>query len=506
MPNRSFATDGLVFFVMSITPRHASSRALVVILAFHACAMLIGLGGGSLSHTDEYRTAERSREFLVTGDWTTVHDNFAPRFNKPPLQYWLTALTIPWTEDREWPVRVWSALGSVAAVAAVAWLAATVAGAGSWAVPLAALFCLLDGGFSVAGRSALLDAWMMAFNTAAVAAALAARAERRWWWAAAACVAAGAWQKAPIALALVAVVCVARIAEGDRRFLRCPTFHLAMAGGLALTFSWPVWQWTLHGTEFLQVQYLDEMVRRSGALTEKPARFHPWIYFTLLWDSWHLLWPAALGGLVCIPFTPLRRNRPLVVVAVLAAALLAILSGLSFRSHRYAAYVVPMFSVVAAVALTHVLAGRRLLVAVVLLTLPGLSAFPQVYDARNRDKRPDLKRAASDLGAAYRPGERPLLVRAAKSDLRTDAMLFYGELPTAVLTVDAGRIERAFARLEQPRAGFRGLTDRSCWPLIVAHFPEATRQAEFGPYVHWWAPRRDPSATSAGRSCRAEDP
>ena len=45
----------------------------------------------SLWEPDEARYAEIPREMLVLGDWLTPHLNFVPYFEKPPLQYWLSA-------------------------------------------------------------------------------------------------------------------------------------------------------------------------------------------------------------------------------------------------------------------------------------------------------------------------------------------------------------------------------------------------------------------------------
>src|ERR1700716_2747708 len=60
---------------------------------------------GTLTHTDELLTAERSREMLSTGPWV-VHYNFQRSFEKPPLQYWLTTLTLPRLQNRTLAVRI----------------------------------------------------------------------------------------------------------------------------------------------------------------------------------------------------------------------------------------------------------------------------------------------------------------------------------------------------------------------------------------------------------------
>jgi 4-amino-4-deoxy-L-arabinose transferase-like glycosyltransferase len=67
-------------------------------------------GLGSPAFMDhEGRYAEVAREMLLTGDWITPRLNFAVFLNKPPLPYWLTALTFFFTGQTEY-ARVWTAL------------------------------------------------------------------------------------------------------------------------------------------------------------------------------------------------------------------------------------------------------------------------------------------------------------------------------------------------------------------------------------------------------------
>lgn len=133
--------------------------AVSVAVLGYTVLVFAGLGGGSLSYVDGLRTAERSREFLVTGDWSTVHSNFSPSFKKPPLQYWLTALTMSLADDKQSVPRFWSALGAVLAIVATGWLARLVAGGarnGIWAPLLAVLFCGLNLRYSISARLAPL--------------------------------------------------------------------------------------------------------------------------------------------------------------------------------------------------------------------------------------------------------------------------------------------------------------------------------------------------------------
>ena len=51
------------------------------------------LGVPGLIDPDEGRYAEIAREFFVLGDWGIAHLNLLPYLEKPPLVYWLTALS-----------------------------------------------------------------------------------------------------------------------------------------------------------------------------------------------------------------------------------------------------------------------------------------------------------------------------------------------------------------------------------------------------------------------------
>src|SRR5207237_9670691 len=74
------------------------------------------------SSGDEMLTAERSREMLLLGR-SEVHFNLKPSFEKPPLQYWLTSLTLPRFENPSFAVRIWPWFYGVLTVIVVAWLA-----------------------------------------------------------------------------------------------------------------------------------------------------------------------------------------------------------------------------------------------------------------------------------------------------------------------------------------------------------------------------------------------
>src|SRR5690606_9553216 len=58
------------------------------------CGFYLGaVGGHPLQDPDEGRYAEIPREMIESGDWVTPRLNYVAYFEKPPLVYWLVALS-----------------------------------------------------------------------------------------------------------------------------------------------------------------------------------------------------------------------------------------------------------------------------------------------------------------------------------------------------------------------------------------------------------------------------
>ncbi|MEI6871921.1 MAG: glycosyltransferase family 39 protein [Verrucomicrobiota bacterium] len=76
---------------MHSTPVHERPQVGHLLLLFIGFTLLFCLGNGTLPliDRDEPRFAEASREMLQTGDWIVPHFNAAPRYDKPPLIYWM---------------------------------------------------------------------------------------------------------------------------------------------------------------------------------------------------------------------------------------------------------------------------------------------------------------------------------------------------------------------------------------------------------------------------------
>ncbi len=64
---------------------------LLVLIAAAAIPYLVGLGSTSIIDANEAFYTETPREMIEAGDYINPSFNYEPRFNKPPLSYWIVA-------------------------------------------------------------------------------------------------------------------------------------------------------------------------------------------------------------------------------------------------------------------------------------------------------------------------------------------------------------------------------------------------------------------------------
>src|ERR1700692_2814244 len=68
---------------------------------------------------DEGRYAEIPREMLASGDWVIPHLNGVAYLEKPPLQYWATAVALQVFGHNEFAARLYTALCAFGTLAVV---------------------------------------------------------------------------------------------------------------------------------------------------------------------------------------------------------------------------------------------------------------------------------------------------------------------------------------------------------------------------------------------------
>jgi 4-amino-4-deoxy-L-arabinose transferase-like glycosyltransferase len=105
---------------------HRKKKAvyLLVLLAFSYLFLFHHLGSYSLKEPDEGRYAEIPREMVEQGDYVVPHLNYVRYFEKPPLLYWVTALSYKALGVSEWSVRLPNAILALCCMLAVYFFAA----------------------------------------------------------------------------------------------------------------------------------------------------------------------------------------------------------------------------------------------------------------------------------------------------------------------------------------------------------------------------------------------
>ncbi len=91
---------------------------LGAVLALAAVVFSFHLGSYGLWEPDEARYAEIAREMLATRDFVVPHLNYVAYVEKPPLLYWLTALSFSVFGPTEFAARLWVAIAAIGGVLA----------------------------------------------------------------------------------------------------------------------------------------------------------------------------------------------------------------------------------------------------------------------------------------------------------------------------------------------------------------------------------------------------
>ena len=97
-------------------------RPLLILLALLALFISIdGLGDRKLANPDEGRYSEISREMALSGDFITPRLNGLKYFEKPPLQYWATAIAFKLFGESEFTARLYTALCGLGCILLIAY-------------------------------------------------------------------------------------------------------------------------------------------------------------------------------------------------------------------------------------------------------------------------------------------------------------------------------------------------------------------------------------------------
>ncbi|HEY4367742.1 MAG TPA: phospholipid carrier-dependent glycosyltransferase [Steroidobacteraceae bacterium] len=311
----------------------------------------------SLAEPDEGRYAEIPREMVASGDWVTPHLNAIPYFEKPPLQYWATAVAYRAFGFEFWVSRLWATtlglLGILVTYATGRALWGATAGA------FAALVLASSPLYFIVAHINTLDIGLAFFVNAGLSCLLLAQREgldpgarRRWMglaWFALGC---GFLQKGLVAIALPGLTVLVYSLIHRNTHLWRRLYLLDGVAILALTgLPWVVLV-ASRNPDFLQFFFVHEHLERFA--TTVHHRSEPWWYFIVILGVGVLPWITTIARSA---FSELRASRSASELQPASLLLIFSLTQLVFFSmsgSKLAPYIVSAVSPLA------LLAGRWL--------------------------------------------------------------------------------------------------------------------------------------------------
>lgn len=275
--------------------RRNAQIAIPIALAVSWFALL---GVRPLFNPDEGRYAEIPREMLVTGDWLVPHLDDLVYIEKPPLQYWATALSFKLFGINVWAARFYAGLCGLCTVLVSAALARRLWGsAAAWRAGIMLASTL---GMVVLSQQLTLDVSLTLFITGTLVSFCIAQdsqtAEghrRRWMWLAWASAAAAFLTKGLIALVLPALTLVAySLLYRHWKPWRRLSIFTGFALFASITVPWCVLM-QRHVPQFFDFFFIREHFQRF--LTRIEDRYEPVWFFVPVLAIGSLPWilPAA---------------------------------------------------------------------------------------------------------------------------------------------------------------------------------------------------------------------
>ena len=242
---------------------------------------------------DETRYAEIPREMLATGNWALPQLNFQTYYDKPPLLYWLCAISYQVFGVNETAARLVPSLASLLTIAATMWFGSRWFG--RQVGLLSGLVLLLSVGFAFTSRYLLLDGVLTLFVALSLFTAYEAirsgRLNLTWWCLSGVFCGLAFLTKGPVALVLwlPPVFAFAWLSEA---YATPRWWHYGLIGGVTAMIAAP---WliivSIQDASFLtEFFYMHNVRRFAGEFHDKPIWYfvpvlllagHPWSFLTI---------------------------------------------------------------------------------------------------------------------------------------------------------------------------------------------------------------------------------
>ncbi len=323
-----------------------TTRILLWVLLLASIVIGIDNLGRPLANPDEGRYSEISREMAASGDFVTPRLNGLKYFEKPPLQYWASAIALSVLPASEYTARLYVALCGLATLLLIAYTARHL---GTPQTGLAALIALVSSPYFMAlGGIVTLDMGLTLWTTLTCCAYLLSEREpegsperRRWMLAAWAGMALAVLSKGLVGIVFpAAALGLACIMRRDLRALERLEWTYGLIVFFAIAAPWFVLV-SYANPEFPEFFFIHEHFQRF--LTTAHRRSEPWWYFLPILAAGFLPWMFALPSALAHGWSIPGKMRESVEMrfAILWSAFVILFFSVS--GSKLPAYILPAF-------------------------------------------------------------------------------------------------------------------------------------------------------------------
>lgn len=343
---------------------NSRNTLLIVLLAAAILPYWIGIGDSTLWDANEAFYAETPRVMIETGDYISPSFNDKPRFNKPPLTYWIVAASYGVFGVSEWSERLPIVLAAMGLIAAAFVIGRSILGtnAGLWAAVVMATLPR----FLMHSRRTSIDMFLSLFMGLTlmffVLAELRPARRKLWLCLMYASVGFGFMAKGPVAVVLPgAAFFIYLLIEKRLRDITKMMVPTGIAIFSAIVVPWYLLVYQKHGWDYIVSFILNENISRYTDEGWGPRRSFFYLQ-TMIGD----LFPWSLILLVCFLLIVFRKRfaflndaagdlatTPFAVARLLAIWIAVIVGFYSLSRNQQDQYMMPAY--VAAASLVGVL-------------------------------------------------------------------------------------------------------------------------------------------------------
>lgn len=410
-------------------------RPISLLILVVALALLWKLGTGSLATWDEAIYAQVSKEIVRNGDWLTLHWEYQPWFEKPPLFMWITAIFYRLFEVNEFWARAPSALSGIALIGVMYLIGKYTYG--KQAGLLAAIILSTCYHFLSFSRFGTMDVMLTLFTYLALYTYLRLNTENKQWWYL-------VWPSCALAVmvkgagGIIAPAAIILALVFDKRFsaaIRSSHFWQGVLLAFLIIAPWHILMYVWYGRPFIDEYLFYHVIARSTRTLEGHASSYFYYIGTLVdgFFPWCLLVPFAVISIIRRNLKDQSRSWILLLLCALVFGLYTVIPT---RRPWYIVPLYPALAILIAIFISNLYRDyqsrplyRRFVIAAcaVLIVVSGLYSFVSLY---LNHKPEETVAKLSRLAQSTTPDDKdPLILLSGVEPFYAQVPLFYSNRP-----------------------------------------------------------------------------